>query len=714
MKQIIQNYRTGIIKIAEVPAPQLQRGRVHIKNLFSLISAGTEKTKIDTAKKSLLGKASARPDLVKKVIEKAKKEGLWKTWQMVTQRLDTPVPLGYSCAGIVLDSSDDVEGIRRGDTVACGGEFANHAEIISVPKNLVVCVPEGVKPQHAAFATIGAIAMQGVRQANIELGEKVAVIGLGLIGLLTVQILNASGCQVIGIDTDPEKLSIGKKNGCSEVIQADAETLEETILVFTGGYGVDATIITAGTSSNRPVEQAGEITREKGRVVVVGAVGLEIPREPYYMKELDFRISRSYGPGRYDKNYEEKGNDYPFAYVRFTEQRNMACFLELISDCKIDLEPIITHKFPFADAHKAYELIQGEKKENYLGILLEYASEADGIHKSVELSSVKHSGQKIVLGVIGAGNYACANLLPHLKTHQDISLGSICTASGVTALNVANKFGFKSADSDIEKIITESDAILIATRHNYHAQYALKALEQCKHVFVEKPLVISQEELDGFVSLAEKGCSGSLMVGFNRRFSPAVEMLKAHFNGIHIPKQILIRVNAGAIPLDHWTQDIAVGGGRLIGEGCHFVDLAVALTDAKIESVSATAIPRQNREPAFWDDFAIILGMNDKSVCSIFYTSIGDTGVPKEHIEVYSAGKTGIINDFIGIDLWSGGRCKNKKWSTINKGQYQQIDAWIRGVKSGESPIPFQQIINIHQACLAAIESIKTRETIRI
>ena len=719
MRQITQNYKNGELRLEEVPAPQLSSGRVLVKVLYSLISAGTEKTKIDTAQKSLIGKARSRPDLVKQVFEKAKEEGIWKTWQTVSQRLNTPVSLGYSCAGMVLDLGEGVQGLKQGDLVACGGEFANHAEIVSVPKNLVVRVPEGVSIDHAAFTTIGAIAMQGVRQADVRLGEKVAVIGLGLIGLLVVQILNASGCQVIGIEVDQQKLDLGLKLGCKEVVLAEDQGLWEKVLSFTNGYGVDSTIITAATQSNQPIEQAGEITRQKGKVVIVGAVGMNIPREPYYSKEIDLKISRSYGPGRYDKDYEEKGHDYPYAYVRFTEQRNMECFLELVRDKIIDLDSFITHRFPFEDATKAYEIIQGSKKEHYLGILLEYKRDEEEIPRRIELTPIKAIEGKIVIGIIGAGNYATANLLPHLKSHPDIFLGSICTASGMTAINIGKKFRFRSAESDTEKIISESDAVLIATRHNSHAQYVLRSLELGKPVFVEKPLCLNIEDLQEitnayYSALSTQHSTPLLMVGFNRRFSPAVESVRNYFQGIRDPKQILIRVNAGTIPPDHWIQDPDIGGGRLIGEGCHFVDLAVVLTGKKIEAVSATAIPKPNSSPALWDDFTILLRLEDESIATIIYSSIGDKGVPKEYIEIFSANRSAIIRDFRSVELWSGGKRVEKKWSGQEKGQKQEIDAWINGLKKGESPISFNEIINVHQACLAAIESIRTGQTIKM
>ncbi len=713
MKQVVQHYLSGSLDLAEVPAPQLRAGRVLIKTSHSLISAGTERAKIELAKSSLIGKASSRPDLVKKAMAKVKTDGLWKTWQNVSQRLNKPVSLGYASAGVVLEAAGDVVGLRRGDRVACGGEFANHAEILSVPKNLVVKVPDGVRLEQAAFATIGAIAMQSVRQAKAQLGERIAVIGLGLIGLLVVQILKAAGCLVVGIEINPQNLEMGKKLGCQEVILANGKSLLSKISTLTGGYGVDATIIAAGTPSNRPIEMAGEITREKGRVVVLGAVKMDIPREPYYLKEIDLRLSRSYGPGRYDKNYEEKGHDYPFAYVRFTEQRNMQCFLELLRDKQIDLAPLITHRFPIEEAIRAYELLGGSNKEHYLGILLEYARDEFQIARHVEIRPKPKNG-KIVVGVIGAGNYATTHLLPHLQSNPAVCLGTLCTATGMTALQVGGTFGFQTIDSDAEKLISESDAVLIATRHNDHASYALRALQKGKPVFVEKPLALNQEELGEIASVLSNGGSGAVMVGFNRRFSPAVEMLKAHFASVRGPKQILIRVNAGLLPQDHWIHDPEVGGGRLMGEACHFVDLIVALTEATITAVSAMAIPQPNRAPALLDDFCISMEMSDGAVGTIVYTSKGDAGLPKEYIEVFAGGRIGIINDFKKVELWSNGRRIRKKWFRQDKGQKRQMDSWINGLSKGENPIPVHEIINVHRACLAAVRAIKNREMVRV
>jgi len=714
LKAVIQNYATGELSVKETPPPQLRAGHVLVRTVRSAISAGTEKTKVDTGRKSLLGKAKARPDLVKKVIEKAKREGLWKTWQTVSDRLNTPIPLGYSCAGEVLEVCGDVNGLRPGDRVACGGGTANHAEVVCVPKNLAVPVPETVSYEQAAFATIGAIAMQGCRQADCRMGERVAVIGLGLIGLLTTQMLRASGCRVFGIDIAAHRLDMARTLGCDEVAHANDETLMEAILLFTEGYGVDATLITAGTSSNQPVEQAAGITRERGKVVVVGLTKMDIPREPFYMKELDLRLSRSYGPGRYDRNYEDHGNDYPFGYVRFTEQRNMACFLELVARQAVRTAPIVTHRFKIEDAGQAYDLIHGETSEPYLGVTLEYPETSAPPAPRVDLSGQPAGEGQKTIGVIGVGNYATTHLLPWVKQHPSLSFGLACTASGMTARHVGERFNFEGATADVDELISESDAVIVATRHNDHAGYVIKALGASKPVFVEKPLGITGEQIDAVVAAAEKSDGGTLAVGFNRRFAPATRSAVAHFGQHAGPKSILIRVNAGPIPSDSWIQDPKVGGGRLIGEGCHFVDLAVALSGSLITRVDAAAIPVGGQSAALWDNFSICLGMADGSIANILYTSTGASGLGKEYIEVHGGGRTAIIDDFHTAELISGSRREKKKSSGVDKGQKNQIKAWADALAEGSSTIPFDEIINVHRACFAAIQSMTDGQSVRL
>jgi predicted dehydrogenase len=547
---------------------------------------------------------------------------------------------------------------------------------------------------------------------------------LGLIGLLTVQILRAAGCRVFGIDIAADKIQLGQKLGCAKSFLANDEALDEKILDFTDGYGADATIVTAASSSNQPIEQAAEITRERGRVVVVGLTRMELPREPFYLKELDLRLSRSYGPGRYDKRYEDEGSDYPYAYVRFTERRNMISFLELVEGGQVQLDPLITHRFPIDEAVKAYELLHGAAKEPYLAILLEYSRTAAEIPRRIELRAAPLATEKIVLGVIGAGNYATANLLPVLRNNPAVSLGSVCTGSGITAANVAEKFGFAAADSDLETVMRNSDALLIATRHSEHAELVLRALRHGKPVFVEKPLAISEEQLQEIIDYLESSAHGSLpadarapsallMVGFNRRFAPATELIHDHFSSVTGPRQVMIRVNAGAIPPDHWIQDSQTGGGRLIGEGCHFVDLAVALTGSMIEMVTAVALALPNKGAALRDSFSISLAMIDGSVATIIYASAGDTGLAKERVEIFGGGKSAVIDDFRRVELWQGGKKKEKSW-TQDKGQRKQMDAWIKGLQQGHSPIPIDEILNVHGACFAALRCIETGTAVRL
>lgn len=711
MKSILQNYKTGVLSVTETPTPQLRPGWVLVKNSYSLISAGTEKTKVDTGKKSLVGKAMARPDLVKKVMAKAKRDGVLKAWQAASARLEQPTPIGYSCAGQVVDLLGDVDGMSQGDWVACGGGTANHAEVVCIPRNLAAPIPEGVAVDQAAFATVGAIAMQGVRQAEVCLGERVAVIGLGLVGLITVQLLKAAGCRVLGVDVDRTKLEVASSLGCDQCVHA-GEGVEEHALLFTGGYGVDATIITASTSSNGPIEQAGEITREKGRVVVVGATGLTVPREPYYMKEVDLRISRSYGPGRYDSRYEEEGVDYPYGYVRFTEKRNMACFLDLIEGGKLKIPPMITHRFSIDEAAKAYDLIAGENKQPYLGILLEYPRAFEEIPRRIEVSPHPLQRDQIRVGVIGAGNYATANLLPYIQKHGQLQFSTLCTGSGLSAPQVGQRFGFLAADANPEQVIKESDVLVVATRHNDHAAYVIQALQAGKSVFVEKPLVITREQLSEVMAAAEANPQASVAVGFNRRFAPATQMVMAHLAEAQGPRNVLIRVNAGAIPSDHWIQNLSVGGGRLIGEGCHFVDLAIALVGEPLKRIRATGIPKPGLSQALWDDFSIQMDMEDGSVATIVYTSIGDTGLPKELIEVSRGGRSAVINDFVSVDLWEGGKKVTKSWKGVSKGQAEQIQAWADALQKGRSSIPFSQIVDVHRACLDAIDAMADRENV--
>jgi polar amino acid transport system substrate-binding protein len=432
---------------------------------------------------------------------------------------------------------------------------------------------------------------------------------------------------------------------------------------------------------------------------------MDIPREPFYMKELEIRMSRSYGPGRYDRSFEEGGKDYPYAYVRFTERRNMSSFLDLVADGSVQLAPMITHRFPIEDATSAYDVMRGDRKQNYLGILLEYSDSKTSVTNRVNIRpATLTSREKIRLGVIGAGKYAATNLLPHLRRQSSVVFGSICTGTGLTAVNIAERFGFESADADADNVIAESDAVLIATRHQEHARYVSKALQQGKAVFVEKPMAVNSQQLHDILHVA--GESASVMVGFNRRFAPAVKVLQDYLRPNSEPRQVLIRVNAGAIPLDHWIHDQNVGGGRLIGEGCHFLDLAAYLCGAPIEVVQAVAIPQKGRSHVVWDNFSINLSFANGGIATIVYSSIGDPELPKEYVEVFAGGKVGILRDFKEVELWSHGKKFRTRYSSQDKGQQNQVETWVKSLHGGPIPIPFDQIVNVHQACFAALESI--------
>jgi len=583
MKQVTHTLKDGHIEVADVPVPTLTDGFVLVRTTASVISAGTEKTKIDMGRKSLLQKARSRPDLVRQVIRKLRSEGFAKTFSTVNTRLGAPNPLGYSSAGVAVAVGGLVEGLRPGDRVACGGAgYANHADFVVVPKNLIVKVPAEVSDEEAAFATLGSIALQGARLADPKLGETVLVLGLGLLGQIAVQLLRANGCRVLGTDLDASLVAIAEKFGAKGVTAVDAEL---TCRELTAGHGVDAVLVCAGTSSNQPIELCGRVTREKGRVVVVGAVRMDIPREDFFKKEISVVISRSYGPGRYDPGYEENGNDYPIGYVRFTEQRNMQTIVELMAQGRLDVRSLITHRFALEDAVQAYGLIEGEKREPYLGIVMTYgaghAETPQAARLSVATSPVNR--HRIGVSAVGAGNYATASLLPVLRDSPEVELRGLVTSSGRTAAGVAKQFGFHFCASALSEVLAEdTDAVLVATRHNTHAPYVCQALRAGKHVYVEKPLALRMDELADIARACAAAPGRQIMIGFNRRWAPLTQAVWRHFATVRSPRVVSIRVNAGFIPADHWAQDPLAGGGRLIGEACHFIDLASALVGADL------------------------------------------------------------------------------------------------------------------------------------
>jgi len=656
MKQVIQNFRSGILRVDDVPPPVLREHGLLVENRVSLISAGTEKSTVQVAQKSLWGKARERPEMARKVLRAIQKDGLTDTLRRVFERLDTPAALGYSCAGTVLAVGKDAARFSVGDQVACAGQnYASHAEMVFVPKHLCVKIPVNVDFEDASFVTVGAIALQGIRQADPRLGDRVAVIGLGLIGQLTVQMLKASGCRVLGADPDSSKCDLALKLGADYV--ASPSSLIEAASKISKGQGVDAVIITASTKDNGPVEVAGAIARRKGVVVVVGAVGMNLPREPYYKKELDFRLSMSYGPGRYDSAYEEKGQDYPIGYVRWTENRNMAAFLDLVSEDKVRLKPLITHRFVIEEAQEAYTMIMANAVP-YLGILITYPTDQlAGQSPVIELVPKKPAGP-VTLGLIGAGNHVKDMLLPSLRDLKQTTIRAICTASGVNAKALGTKIGASYCTTDPQAVFEDAaiNTVLIGTRHDSHASLVIQALQAGKHVFVEKPLCLTEQELDQVATTYQDHSRQDLhlLVGFNRRFSAHAAKARAFFNERKGPLVMAYRVNAGRIPSEHWIQDPDVGGGRLIGEVCHFVDYMQALCGAMPISVHARRIVPQGSDMP--DDQCILsFAFGDGSIGSVVYTSGGDTALAKERFEVHGDGKSLTMDDFLLSEFYAQG-----------------------------------------------------------
>lgn len=705
MKQLIQNFKTGELKVDEVPMPSISEGMVLVENKFSLISAGTERGTVKVAKANLFNKAKQRPDLVAQVLKNIKKEGLAATITKVRTKLDSLKALGYSTSGVVLSSMDNRGLFRPGDRVACAGQdYASHAEIVAVPQNLVVKIPESVTDEEAAFTTLGAIALQGVRQADPKLGESVAVIGLGLLGQITCQLLKANGCRVFGIDLNQGLINLANQRSADMAMHRHDGNLISACENFTRGHGFDAIIITAAAPSNDPIELSAEICRKKGRVIVVGAVKMDIPRDPYfYRKELELRMSCSYGPGRYDVTYEDNGVDYPYAYVRWTEQRNMEAFLDLVARKAIQLSPLITHSFDIDDAERAYDIILGKTPEPHIGILLKYP---DNENKRKTLVQTRHSVLAAVnIGFVGAGSFAQSYLIPNAKTAGG-SLDGVVTSRGITSKNVADKFHFNFSSTDPNDVFGKEaiNTVFIATPHSSHAELTIDALKAGKSVFVEKPLAMDEEQLAAVIKV-KRNHQHPLMVGFNRRFAPVSETLKKSLAGSGEPMVINIRVNAGAIPKEHWIQQSAIGGGRIVGEICHFIDLMQYFTDAEPVSVYASCIHTANEKIKADDNIAIVIRFDDGSVGNLVYLANGDKGLPKEHIEVFAAGKTGVINDFRdGILYKNGGTTKIK---SSGKGHKEEVQAFLDALRTGkDSPISFRSI------CLTTLTTFKILDSL--
>ncbi|KPL19302.1 MAG: hypothetical protein AMJ92_03965 [candidate division Zixibacteria bacterium SM23_81] len=719
MRQVVQNYKTGELKIEEVPPPILKPGGVLVRNAFSVISAGTERGKIELGQKNLLAKARARPDQLKQVIQNVKREGLLKTYKKTMNKLDTLNPLGYSCAGTVIRVANGAEEFQPGDRVACaGGGYANHAEIIFVPKNLCVKVPQGLPLNHAAFSTLGAIAMQGIRQAKVVLGESVVVIGLGLLGQLTVQLLSAAGCRVFGVDLKPELLKLALELGAHDGALAGEEQIVHRTTSFTEGRGADAVIITAASSSSEPVRLAGQLARDRGNVVMVGMTGMDVPRKDYYEKELSLTLSRSYGPGRYDSYYEEKGVDYPIGYVRWTERRNMEEFLRLVSGGKIRLEEIITHRFPIENALEAYQLISGQQGDFFLGVLLEYEPGETPALAKLAPAAQKRPLQKDTLGVgfIGTGSFAQSILLPNLAHISTVNLEAVADAVGTTARRVADKYGFANCTSDYREVLQDAavDCVFIATRHNLHATIAQEALEHGKAVFLEKPLAVEMNELRELTN-AYKTTGGRLMVGFNRRFAPLVQQAKDFLLSSSGPLGITYRVNAGPIPWDHWIQDPQEGGGRIIGEVCHFVDLIHFLAKATPQRVFAQAMPHAHPRQALPDNVMVTIALSDGSLGTIQYLSVGDPSFPKERIEIFDQNSVVVIDDFKTLTTSRGGKRRHIRHRRQDKGHRNELKAFVTALKRGSQlPVSFQDALWATLVTFQIMEALKVGAPVKV
>lgn len=711
MKAILEDRRSGKISTYEVPAPELRRGGLLVRTAFSAISSGTERASVETSEKSLLAKAMARPDLVKQVVDLARTSGLRTAYDTVKTRLDTLSPMGYSCSGIVVGVGAGVTEFQLGDRVACGGAgYANHCEMNWVPCNLAVRIPDAVALDAASLTTIGAIAMQGLRQATVAFGETVVIIGAGLVGVLTIQLARAAGCRVIAVDREPSRVEKATALAAHLALLASDPALPQAVAAFSR-YGADAVIVTAATRSAEPLELAAKILRDRGRIVVVGDVGMDVSRRELYHKELTLTMSRSYGPGRYDSSYEEGGNDYPVGYVRWTERRNMEAFLDFLASGSLDVSALLERRYPAEVGERAYsELLSGQA---YTAIL-EYSASAESKKPGpMQVAAARSQESRLRVGCIGAGGFAQTYIFPHLKGKEGIKLASVATASGVTAESARIKFGFERAQTPSE-LLSDPDlnAVFIASRNSSHAEYVAAALKQGKAVFVEKPLAVDSEQLDliqrAYSDAAGSGRSPFLMVGFNRRFAPATEKVRQFFAKRQEPMLVHARINAGFLPATHWTQQESEGG-RIIGEFCHFLDWARSIVGAPISTVSATALPdgsRYNR-----DNVAVTLTFADRSIANLLYLANGDPGVPKEYFEIFCEGAVARLEDFEVLQLTRGRKTKRIR-SRRDKGHRREIEVTVQSMLSGaEAPIPFSELVETTEASFTIAKAIDTGKT---
>lgn len=709
MKQILQDLAKGGTSVVHAPTPSVTSGHLLIDTTCSLISAGTERMLVDFGKASLIDKALQQPEKVKMVLEKVQTDGLLTTVDAVRSKLGQPLPLGYCNVGVVSQVGRGAEQFKPGDRVLSNGP---HADVVRVPKNLCAKIPDNVSDEAAAFTVVASIGLQGIRLVAPTLGESVVVTGVGLIGLLTVQLLRAQGCRVLAIDFDQRKLDLAKQFGAEICNPGMGEDPVAAGMAFSRGNGVDAVIITASTKSNDPVTQAARMSRKRGRIVLVGVTGLELNRADFYEKELSFQVSCSYGPGRYEPDYEQKGMDYPLPFVRWTEQRNFEAVLDMLAAGALNVEALITHRFIFENAADAYAVLTDDKSA--LGILLKYPSEFAERHvKSVALKATSFIAGQPVLGFIGAGNYASRVLIPAFKA-AGAQLHTISTSGGINSVIHGEKAGFASASTDTQALLENPviNTAVIVTQHNTHAYFTEQALRQGKHVFVEKPLAITSEELEK-VANAYAECDGKqlLMLGFNRRFAPQVQKMKTLLNAVKEPKSFIMTMNAGAIPADHWTQDNTVGGGRIIGEACHFIDLMRYLAGSEIVSVQARRMGDNSHQAITEDKAAIILGFADGSFGTIHYFANGSSSFPKERVEVFAAGRVLQLDNFLKLKGFGWpGFSKMNLWRQ-DKGQAACCQAFLSAIKDGkECPIPAAEVFEVARVSIEVAEQLRMQQ----
>ncbi|MGV9882065.1 bi-domain-containing oxidoreductase [Streptomyces sp. NPDC003006] len=711
MKQVVQNYRSGELALLDVPVPGCKPDGVLVRSAYSLISTGTELMKVSEAGMSMVGKARSRPDQVAKVMQSVATNGVPATYRKVMGKLDSYTPLGYSLCGVVEQVGTGIDDVAVGDLVACAGnEHALHAELNWVPKNLYARVPDGLAPRHAAFGTVGSIAMQGVRRGEPQLGDVALVIGLGLIGQLVVQLLAASGVRVVGADPDPVRCELAERVGAAACGDPASAAVEAAVAELTGGHGVDQVYLAAGGGSNQPVELAARLSRDRGRVVDIGKCRLDLPWNAYYEKELDVRFSRSYGPGRYDPEYELEGRDYPIGYVRWTERRNLACFLDLVARGRVDVEPLISHIADFDDAVKTYERLKdGELKA--VAVLFRYpeqAAEAEAPSVAVPAVRVQRGPARaartpVRLAFVGAGNYATSMLLPHLAQRDGVELSTVVTTTALSAANGKRKFGFAEASTDLDAVLgdTSIDAVFVVTRHSSHAELTRRALLAGKAVFVEKPLALTEDDLAGVLAAVEESGNDRLQVGFNRRFAPLLQEARKRFGTRTGPANVRYLVNAGRLAHGSWYLQQGSEGSRFAGEGGHFIDTVSWLLAADPVSVYATAAPGN-------EDLQVVLRYPDGSTATISYVTTGPASFPKETLDMVADGRALRLDDFVRASVFSNGTVGSKRWVSSrlpkarDKGQSAELAAFVKAVRTGgPMPVPLPSLIATTAATLA-------------